>query len=60
MFTYDDSANKVPLSPKAVLAFELDGQADGGSNKGTYLELGIRPTFKVAKMLSIGVPIRAD
>ena len=45
----DDSASPFPLSPKVVLAFELgDGQADGGEDKGTYLELGIRPTVKLA------------
>ncbi len=43
VLAYDDSGNAVPLNPKAILAFELDGQADGGSNKGTYLELGVRP-----------------
>ena len=44
-FAFDDSASPFPLSPKIVLAFELtDGQADAGLNKGTYLELGIRPT----------------
>jgi hypothetical protein len=58
VFAYDDSANAVPLSPKVVLAFELDGQADGGSEQGTYLELGIRPTFKVAPKLSFGIPVR--
>jgi hypothetical protein len=31
------------LSPSATLAVELDGQADGGLNEGTYLELGIEP-----------------
>jgi len=59
VFTYDDSGNKVPLNPKVILAFELDGQADGGARKGTYLELGIRPTIKVAPKLSLGIPIRA-
>ena len=43
VLAYDDSGNAVPLNPKAILAFELDGQADGGGNKGTYLELGVRP-----------------
>ncbi|MQA31598.1 MAG: hypothetical protein GEU82_17485 [Luteitalea sp.] len=37
------------LSPYGILAFELsDAQADGGSNKGTYLELGIGPAFPLA------------
>jgi hypothetical protein len=41
-----------------VIAFELSGQADGGNNKGTYLELGIRPGVKLAPALSIGFPIK--
>jgi len=48
VLSYDDSAMKMPWSPKIVLAQELtDGQADGGLNKGTYLELGARPTKKL-------------
>src|SRR4029453_11133540 len=44
------SAHAVPFSPKVILAQELtDGQADGGAKKGTYLELGIRPTVKLVK-----------
>ena len=55
----DDSASPFPLSPKVVLAFELsDGQADGGFNKGTYLELGIRPTIKVAEKLTFAIPVK--
>ena len=42
---FDDSGSTLPLNPKAILAFELDGQADGGSSKGTYLELGVRPVL---------------
>lgn len=33
------------LSPHIVLAFEVDGQADGGANEGIYLEIGIEPGF---------------
>ena len=29
------------LAPYGTIAFELDGQADGGSNEGIYLELGV-------------------
>jgi hypothetical protein len=32
------------LAPYGLLAFELDGAADGGSS-GTYLELGVGPSF---------------
>lgn len=38
---YDDGM----LGPYATFAFELDGQADGGSNEGAYLELGVEPAL---------------
>ena len=58
---YDDGM----LGPYATFAFELDGQADGGLNEGTYLELGVEPgvavpnsdvglSFPVALGLSLG------
>jgi hypothetical protein len=46
---YDDSDRALPLNPKLTLAFEIQGQADGGGglpdggSKGSYLELGVRP-----------------
>ena len=43
VLSYDDSASAFPLSPRAMVAFELKGQADGGDRRGTYLELGIGP-----------------
>jgi len=53
----DDSKSKFPLSPKVVLAFELaDGQADGGQNKGTYLELGAKPGIKLAPKATLYIP----
>lgn len=58
---YDDSASKVPLSPKALVAFELKGQADGGENKGTYFEFGVRPTVKLVDAkypLSLAIPLK--
>lgn len=33
------------LQPSVTIAFELDGQADGASNEGIYLEIGIEPSF---------------
>lgn len=33
------------LQPSVTIAFELDGQADGASNEGIYLELAIEPSF---------------
>jgi len=55
----DDSKSPFPLSPKIVLAFELgDGQADGGTGKGTYLELGVRPAVKLAPKLTLSIPVK--
>jgi Bacterial protein of unknown function (Gcw_chp) len=55
----DDSGNAFPLSPKVILAFELsDAQADGGQEKGTYLELGIRPGIKLAEKLTLVIPVK--
>jgi hypothetical protein len=55
----DDSARKFPLAPKAILAFELThGQADAGANKGVYLELGVRPSVKLAKKLTLAIPTK--
>jgi hypothetical protein len=62
VIAYDDSGNKVPLNPKAILAFELDGHADGFGGKGTYLELGVRPVFPLAPHdkypLTLAVPAK--
>jgi hypothetical protein len=58
VFTYDDSDRPIALAPKAVLAFELSGQADGGDNVGVYLELGVRPTFETGTPVSISVPAK--
>jgi hypothetical protein len=55
----DDSKSPFPLSPKIVLAFELgDGQADAGNGKGTYLELGVRPTVKLAPKATLAIPVK--
>jgi hypothetical protein len=59
VLAYDDSASAVPISPKVVVAFELsDAQADGGANKGVYLELGAKPSFKAGSHVTIGVPLK--
>jgi hypothetical protein len=56
---FDDSKSPFPLSPKVVLAFELgSGEADGGVNKGTYLELGVRPTVKLAPKVTLAIPVK--
>jgi hypothetical protein len=59
VLAYDDSASAVPFSPKVVVAFELsDASADGGANKGVYLELGARPSFAAGHGVTIGVPLK--
>lgn len=57
----DDSGSALPLSPKATVAFELDGQADGGTQQGTYLELAIRPAKQLLNApvsMTLAVPVR--
>ena len=59
--SFDDSASRFPLSPKATLAYELDGQADGGSGQGTYFEFAIRPSVKLidaATPLLLAIPAK--
>jgi hypothetical protein len=54
VLAYDDSGNAFPLNPKAIVAFELKGQADGGGgledggSKGTYFEFGVRPVVPLS------------
>jgi hypothetical protein len=53
VLAYDDSGSRFPLNPKALVAFELKGQADGGGGlpdgggKGTYFEFGVRPVVPI-------------
>jgi len=60
----DDSAETVGLilRPHALIAFELGtapglGQADGGQNAGTYLELGVAPGWS-DDPIDISFPIK--
>jgi hypothetical protein len=58
--SFDDSSKlgKGALKPYALVAFELgDGSADGGADKGTYVELGIAPGYSADKA-SIAFPIK--
>jgi hypothetical protein len=53
------AATNVPmLNPYALVAFELgDGSADGGTDKGTYVELGVAPGFS-GDRASLSIPIK--
>lgn len=56
---FDDSKSPFPLSPKAVVAFELGhGQADAGLHKGVYLELGVKPALKLTSKVNLLVPLK--
>lgn len=46
--SYDDS-DGLGLSPSVTVAIETDGQADGGSNEGIYLEVGIAPSMTLVE-----------
>lgn len=47
------------LSPYGLIAFELDGQADGGSNEGTYAEFGVAPAWPLAEgKVTVSVPTK--
>ncbi len=55
----DDSKSPFPLSPKAVIAFELGkGQADAGLRKGVYLEAGVKPAVKLTSKASLLIPLK--
>ncbi len=44
------------VAPYALVAVELQGQLDGGRNKGQYLEIGARPTF--GQGVTVAVPAK--
>jgi len=46
------------VSSYALVAFELEGQADGGVTKGKYLELGAAPSYSLTKAMTITVPVK--
>jgi hypothetical protein len=63
-FSFDDSAllGAFALSPYILLAAEVAGQADGGSGKGVYMELGIEPGLTLIKSekypVTLSVPLK--
>jgi hypothetical protein len=60
---YNDSKLLGPfaLNPSVLLAFETDGQADGGLDEGVYLQLGVSPGYtfnaKGPYPVTLSVPI---
>lgn len=51
------------LGPYALVAFEIDGGSDAGSDEGIYLELGVEPSFTLTESedypLTLSIPIKA-
>ncbi len=45
------------VAPSATFAFELSGGAEGGPNKGTYLELGIEPSAPLDGPVGLSFPV---
>jgi hypothetical protein len=60
---YNDSKLLGPfaLNPSVLIAFELDGQADGGLEEGTYLQIGVTPGYtfndKGTYPLTLSLPV---
>lgn len=47
------------VAPYGILAVELDRQADGGSNEGTYLELGAGPSWSIGgSRWRVAIPLK--
>lgn len=59
-FALDDSRSlgRMASRPYVIVARELDGQADGGAEEGTYLELGASPGKSFGRLM-VNVPLRA-
>ena len=59
-FALDDSGalGRAATKPYVLFARELDGQADGGLEEGTYLEVGAAPGLPVGTW-TVSVPLRA-
>lgn len=46
------------MSPHVLVAMELDGQADGGTSEGAYLQLGVEPAYGILDdRMGVGFPV---
>lgn len=60
--SYDDSGMHKDgkfggLNPHVTLLRELQGGSDAGVDRGTYLEIGIEPSYQATKDVNITVPV---
>ena len=53
----DSGRGAMAIRPYVLLARELSGQADGGANEGTYVELGVAPSFPLSRA-GVSVPVK--
>jgi hypothetical protein len=52
-------AHASKFAPYGLVAFELKGQADGGSNEGTYAEFGVGPSWALAASpVTVAIPVK--
>jgi len=52
-------AHASKFAPYGLVAFELSGQADGGSEEGTYAEIGIAPSWPLGgNGVTVGIPVK--
>jgi hypothetical protein len=58
-FSVDDSGalGRAAVRPYVLIARDLDGQADGGAEEGTYVELGAAPGFSASRA-SLSIPVK--
>ena len=54
---FGESSGFSGVQPSVTLAWELDGQSDGGGDKGIYLEVGIEPALDLIAPVSASFPI---
>jgi hypothetical protein len=45
------------LNPSVLLAFETEGQADAGRDRGVYLQLGVAPGLTLFDLVSLSFPV---
>jgi hypothetical protein len=51
-------AQSSKYAPYGLIAFEVDNQADGGTNEGTYLELGAGPNWPAGRGSTLTIPLK--
>lgn len=52
-------AQSSKINPYGIIGFEVgEYGADGGENKGTYLELGAGPTFPLGSKVTLTIPVK--